>query len=214
MIYNNYVREVFSKLVDKMGLEQTIINSVIIVGVTLIYIYVTYNFISTRKRKNKQKKEVRSVVETTTMSAFFMGVAFIVNYNIGTFSYHNIYLVIIFLVVYIIGTMTNLLGRFYLGKNWGNNVIIYKDQTLVTNGVYKIVRHPLYASIIWMIYSIGVLKENYLVFILNTFVFIPFMYYRAKQEETELRKEFKDYDEYIKKTGMFFPNVIKMFRKD
>jgi protein-S-isoprenylcysteine O-methyltransferase Ste14 len=40
------------------------------------------------------------------------------------------------------------------------------------------------------------------------------MYYRAKQEEKELKLIFKEYKEYIKDTGMFFPNIIKMIRKD
>ena len=39
------------------------------------------------------------------------------------------------------------------------------------------------------------------------------MYYRAKQEEKELIKVFKDYKDYQKKTGMFFPNIFKMIRK-
>ena len=51
------------------------------------------------------------------------------------------------------------------------------------------------------------LCQNYLVFILNTIIFIPFMYYRAKQEEKELVKEFKEYKDYSKKTGMFFPKI-------
>ena len=115
---------------------------------------------------------------------------------------------IIFLVVYVIGIVFNLLGRYYLGHNWGNNVVIYNDHTLVNKGVYKVVRHPLYASIIWMIYAVGILFQNYLVIILNTIVFIPFMYYRAKQEEKELVKVFKEYKNYRKNTGMFFPKIF------
>ena len=147
------------------------------------------------------------------MSAFFIVIALVVNMGCGTYSYHNTILNIIFIGIYIISIATNLLGRYYLGDNWGNNVVIYTDHTLVTNGVYKIVRHPLYASIIWAIYAIGVLRSNYCVFILNTIIFIPFMYYRAKQEEKELLKVFKEYKDYQENTGMFFPNIIKMIRK-
>ena len=213
MIHNKFIRNMFQVVVNKIGLEQTIINSVIVLGIILIYAYVIYNFIHARKRKDKKEKEVKSVVETASMSAFFIVIAFVINLGCGTYSYHNTILNIIFLALYIISIATNLLGRYYLGNNWGNNVVIYTDQTLVTNGVYKIVRHPLYASIIWAIYAIGVLRSNYCVFILNTFVFIPFMYYRAKQEEKELVKVFKKYEDYQKKTGMFFPNVIKMIGK-
>ncbi len=214
MIHNEFIRNMFQTIIDKIGLEQMIINYVIVLGIILIYAYVIYNFIHAKKRKSKKKKEVKSIVETASMSAFFILIALVVNLGWGTYSYHNTILNIFFLVIYIISIIINLLGRYYLGNNWGNNIVIYTDQTLVTNGVYRIVRHPLYASIIWAIYSIGVLRSNYYVFILNTIVFIPFMYYRAKQEEKELVKDFKEYEDYRKTTGMFFPSIYKMIKKE
>ena len=207
MILENKIEEMINKIVSTIGIEETIINYFIILGILLIYLYVLYNFISARFRKDKKKKEVKSIVETASMSAFFAVIWLVVFTRTGVIKFHNTYLNILFLIIYIIGIATNLLGRFYLGKNWGNNVVIYEDHTFVHNGVYKIVRHPLYASIIWMIYSISVLKSNYLVFILNTIIFIPFMYYRAKQEEKEVTKIFKEYNDYIKNTGMFFPKI-------
>ena len=213
MILENSIKEMINKVVSTIGIEETIINYIIILGILLIYLYVLYNFISARFRKNKKKKEVKSIVETASMSAFFAVIWLVVFTRTGVIKFHNTYLNIFFLIIYVIGIATNLLGRFYLGKNWGNNVVIYEDHTFVHNGVYKIVRHPLYASIIWMIYSISILKSNYLVFILNTIIFIPFMYYRAKQEEKELIKVFKEYNDYIKNTGMFFPK-IKVNRKE
>ena len=214
MIYDKYIKNMFQSIIDKFGLEQTIINFVIILGIILIYTYVFYNFYHAKKRIGKKKKEVKSVVETASMSFFFLIIACVINLGCGTYPFHNTILNIVFLVIYILSIATNLLGRYYLGNNWGNNVVIYTDHTLVTNGVYRIVRHPLYASIIWAIYSIGVLRSNYCVFLLNTIVFIPFMYYRAKQEEKELIKVFKEYEDYQKKTGMFFPNIYKMIKKE
>ncbi len=213
MIRNYSFIELFKEAVSKYGYGQVIINLVIILGILFIYMYVLYNFISASYRKSKKKKEVKSVVETLSMSIFFIIIALVVNFKVGTYNFHNTYLNIAFLIIYIFGIATNLLGRFYLGNNWGNNVVIYTDHTLVTKGVYRILRHPLYGSIIWMIYAIGIMKSNYLVFILNTIIFIPFMYYRAKQEEKELTIVFKEYDNYIKNTGMFFPNIFKMLRK-
>lgn len=201
--------DLYGKMIDKIGLELTIKYIVIILGVVLIYARVIKNFIDAKKQRNNKKKEVKSVVETTSMTLFFIVIWLVISFRIGTFSYHSIYLNILFLIIYIIGVIFNLLGRYYLGHNWGNNVVIYNNHTLVKNGVYKIVRHPLYASIIWMIYSIGVLCQNYLVIILNTIVFIPFMYYRAKQEEKELLLVFNEYSDYIKNTGMFFPKIRK-----
>lgn len=199
--------DLYGKVIDKIGLEQTIKYMIIIMGIVLIYGRVIKNFIDAKKQKNNKKKEVKSIVETASMTSFFIVIWLVISFRIGTFNYNNLYLSILFIIIYIIGVTFNLLGRYYLGHNWGNNVVIYDNHTLVKNGVYKIVRHPLYASIIWMIYSAGILCQNYLVLILNTIVFIPFMYYRAKQEERELLQVFIEYKEYINNTGMFFPKI-------
>ncbi len=194
-------------VIDKTGIEFLIINIIVCLGIYLIYLRVFKNFLDARKQKATQKKEVKSIVETGSMTAFFIICYIVIMLHIGTFKFHSTILNIIALLIYITGIIFNLLGRHYLGKNWGNNVVIYNNHTLITNGVYKIVRHPLYASIIWCIYSLGILYQNYLIIILNTLVFIPSMTYRAKQEEKELMRTFKEYEDYKKKTGMFFPKI-------
>lgn len=208
----NIIVDMYKEIIDKMGVLNFIKCMVVSFGVMLIYMRVFRNFKDAKNQKDNKKKEVKSIVETASMSAFFVIVWLVTISRLCTFDYQNLYVDIVFLIIYIIGICFNLLGRYYLGHNWGNNVVIYNDHTLVNNGVYKVVRHPLYASIIWMIYSVGVLFQNYLVIILNTFVFIPFMYYRAKQEEKELVKIFKEYKKYRENTGMFFPKIIKFKR--
>ena len=202
--------ELYGVVIKKIGLFEFIKSFIVALGVLLIYIRVFKNFKDAKKQKNNQKREVKSIVETASMTGFFIIIWFVTINKLGTYNYQNIYLDILFFVVYVIGLLFNLLGRYYLGNNWGNNVIIYNNHTLVNKGVYNVVRHPLYASIIWMIYAVGVLFKNYLVIILNTIIFIPFMYYRAKQEEKELMKEFKEYKNYRKKIGMFFPKIIRI----
>lgn len=203
----NKIIDMYIEVINKIGLFQTIKYFIICTGVVLIYARVFKNFKDAKEQKDKKKKEVKSIVETASMSGFFILIWFVVMMRFGTYNYQNLYLDILFIIIYIIGVAFNLLGRFYLGHNWGNNVVIYKDHSLVNKGVYKIVRHPLYASIIWMIYSVGILCQNYMVIVLNTIIFIPAMYYRAKQEEKELVKIFNEYEIYRKKTGMFFPKI-------
>ena len=54
MIHNKFIRNMFQVAVNKIGLEQTIINSVIVLGIILIYAYVIYNFIHAKTRKDKK----------------------------------------------------------------------------------------------------------------------------------------------------------------
>ena len=66
------MKELFNLSIEKLGLEMTIINWIISSGIVLIYMRVFRNFKDARKRKDRKKKEVKSVVETLSMSMFFM----------------------------------------------------------------------------------------------------------------------------------------------
>ncbi len=208
------MKELFDLALAKAGLERMIVNAVVCAGIALIYARVFSNFRDARKRSGKKKKEVRSIVETTSMSAFFFVCTLLCVSGIGTYRFHHVVLTAFALLVYVLGTAVNLMGRRSLGKNWGNNVVIYQDHTLVTTGVYGVVRHPLYASIIWMLYAVGILYQNYLVIVLNTVVFLPFMSYRADQEEKELELVFDGYGAYKKRVGKFFPKIFRRKRDE
>jgi len=159
---------------------------------------------------NKTRKAKRSFVETGTMTLFFVLFYISIRFSIGKIdvSINEIFMWIISAfcwIVILIGVYFNLSGRVLLGKNWANQIKIYKNHTLVRKGVYNIVRHPLYASLIWIFYACSILYANWLAFLLNTLIFVPMMYYRAGQEEKLLAEQFKNYKDYIKEVGMFIP---------
>ncbi|MCP4219077.1 MAG: isoprenylcysteine carboxylmethyltransferase family protein, partial [bacterium] len=102
----------------------------------------------------------------------------------------------------------NIVGRIQLGRNWANHIRIYEAHTFVARGVYRVVRHPLYASIIWMFLAAGLVYCNWAALLATGLVFIPMMIFRAKQEERLLTRQFKEYRDYREKTGMFFPKIL------
>lgn len=190
-----------------------IINVLIISFIVIVlFARIFINFMMA-SGKNTVKKEKKSIVETGSMIGFFLVFYLVIRFRIGVIETSSVPLKItIMLICWIIllfGLYVNLKGRTALGKNWANQVRIYKHQTFVTNGVYSIVRHPLYASLILMFYAASIIYLNWLAFLLNTLIFIPFMYYRAKQEEKLLIERFKEYNKYVKEVGMFFPKLIK-----
>jgi protein-S-isoprenylcysteine O-methyltransferase Ste14 len=181
------------------------------VSVSVIIDFIKYDSVSITKR------EKRSVVATGTMALFFLCFYLFMRLGIGRFQIDNLYfklpIITIGLALVVIGSVVNIRGRLDLGKNWANHIKIYKNHSLVEKGVYKLVRHPLYASLMWAFYGASFVYLNYYAFLLNTFVFIPFMYYRAKQEEELLEKEFSDYNNYKLKVGMFFPKLFRKYEK-
>jgi protein-S-isoprenylcysteine O-methyltransferase Ste14 len=173
---------------------------------------VVNNFIHGKTSESVNHKK-KSIVETGSMTMFFILSYLLVRYKIGVVTITDDYLRLACLLIgsslNILGCFVNIIGRRHLGGNWGNQILIYKDHTLVTDGAYKWVRHPLYASLIWMFYGSSLVYGNAAVFIANTLIFLPFMQYRGKQEEEMLSREFPDYKTYRQKTGMLFPLFFK-----
>ncbi len=186
----------------------------IIIGICLFALFtsIMINFAESSNKKNV-KREKKSIVETGTMTLFFICFYFLIRFKIGEIIIINTefktFFIIFGLILIVFACIINIIGRFNLGQNWANQVKIYDNQTCIKSGVFKFVRHPLYASIILMFYGACLVYPNYFTFLANTFIFIPFMYYRAKQEEVLLLKTFKEYKQYKKEVGMFFPKILK-----
>lgn len=183
-------------------------NIIVILCTFIIFTVVLIDFTEFQKR-NSIKKEKKSVVETGTMFLFFFFFYSLIKFRVGQLD-NNIWLTTFGLLLLIVGCFVNVKGRLDLGKNWSNQIKIYTDHSFVSSGVYKFVRHPLYASIIWMFCGASLIYTNYLALLANLIIFIPFMSYRAQQEEKMLTKEFKNYKNYQIKVGMFFPKLLKI----
>jgi protein-S-isoprenylcysteine O-methyltransferase Ste14 len=192
-----------------------IIQVIIVTSVLALFLSVFIDFMLF-SQDNNVKKERKSIVETGTMTLFFITYYLILVSKVGTIGLASQLakqlMMVLGTVMILAGCAANIKGRFNLGKNWANQIKIYKEHTLVQTGMYSIVRHPLYSSIILMFYGGCLVYGNMAAFAAVSFVFVPFMYYRAKQEETLLLQSFPKYEEYKKKTGMLFPMLRK--RKD
>lgn len=186
------------------------INLTIWLCSSVLIFSVIFDFILYQENNNT-KKEKKSKVATWNMSFFFFLLYLIWVLKIWNFiiqdNIKNI-ISIIWIILVILWTLFNIIWRFYLSSNWANHIKIYDNHTLVTSGPYKIVRHPLYASLIWFWVWVWLAYTNFLMIILTLAIFLPMMIYRARQEEQLLTEKFKNYIEYKKKVWMFFPKLF------
>lgn len=92
-----------------------------------------------------------------------------------------------------------------LGKNWAMPEVIKKDQTLVTTGPYRWVRHPMYTSIFVWALAYFLMSANW--FIGATWLGLGLLAVRvAEAEEAALTEKFGEaYRVYIRRTGRFLP---------
>ena len=192
------------------GILYALVQAIICLCVIVLFLAVFIDFAMYSGAK-KVQKEKKSIVETGTMTLFFFIFYLILRSEIGrlVLSSGSIkdLLMIVGTLMIISGCIINVKGRFNLGKNWANQIKIYQEQSLVQAGMYKIVRHPLYASIILMFYGACLVYRNFVALLSVSLIFIPFMYYRARQEELLLTQRFPQYEEYRQNTGMFFPKI-------
>ena len=95
-----------------------------------------------------------------------------------------------------------------LGKNWSPVLGIKEEHTLVTSGIYKHIRHPMYAAhLLWAVAQILIL-HNWIAGFSFIVVMIPHYLIRVSREEQMLIDQFGDeYLDYMKISGRVFPKL-------
>jgi protein-S-isoprenylcysteine O-methyltransferase Ste14 len=96
---------------------------------------------------------------------------------------------------------------FVLGHRFSGLVAIQPGHTLVTSGVYGVIRHPSYLGL--LVNSVGwALAFRSSVGLLLTALMIPPLLARIRAEETLLRTQFGgEYDAYRARTSRLIPGV-------
>jgi protein-S-isoprenylcysteine O-methyltransferase Ste14 len=187
-----------------------IANIIALICTTLVVGAILLDFVHYhRPRQNKQK--VNSWVETGSMFVYFFIYLLLMKPAFGRLDIQSEWLLgiiqVLGMILLVLGCYVNIEGRLILKHNWANQVTIYPNHTLATTSVYRWMRHPLYASLIWMLAGGSLIYQSYPALLSVFMIFLPMMYYRAKQEEALLIKEFPEYSQYKKRTGMLFPRL-------
>ncbi|CAN5358860.1 hypothetical protein BH23ACT3_BH23ACT3_02960 [soil metagenome] len=78
------------------------------------------------------------------------------------------------------------------------------DAPLQTNGMYRWVRHPLYAGLLALVMGVALRSGNVLAALLAA-VIVVFFHRKATWEEEHLRQRSPAYDAYASVTPRFFP---------
>jgi protein-S-isoprenylcysteine O-methyltransferase Ste14 len=93
-----------------------------------------------------------------------------------------------------------------LGRNWSRTLEIQKGHQLVTNGVYRSIRHPMYTSIALFSLAQGLMLENWLAGWSALVAFAILYFVRVPEEERMMRDFFgQEYSHYMQQTGRLLP---------
>jgi protein-S-isoprenylcysteine O-methyltransferase Ste14 len=95
-----------------------------------------------------------------------------------------------------------------LGHNWSVTLELRKGHQLVKDGVYRSIRHPMYASILLFGLGQGLLLQNWLAG-WSAFLTVALMYFVRTPREEHMMCEFfgQEYRDYMRRTGRVFPLI-------
>ncbi|MBC8354167.1 MAG: isoprenylcysteine carboxylmethyltransferase family protein [Planctomycetes bacterium] len=95
-----------------------------------------------------------------------------------------------------------------LGQNWSVSIELRENHELVTQGVYRYVRHPMYASIwLWGVAQ-GMLLQNWFAGWSVLPAFAAMYLLRTPREEQLMCELFgEEYREYMRRTGRLCPRI-------
>jgi len=157
-----------------------------------------------RSTGRKDTVEMKKTPVSAVTIAIFMLV-----YCIVILSHHgkvglNTVCMVVGVLITVFGAIFQIISRVQLGRSWSNQIRIYEHHTLVTTGVYSVIRHPLYATFIVMFLGDALMYGNWLAALLTVVVFVPMMDFRARQEEKILCEAVDGYPQYMETTGRLF----------
>ena len=114
---------------------------------------------------------------------------------------------IIGLTLVIIGFALLVVSQLTLFRNYSSLLVIHKDHQLITHGIYRFTRNPMYLGVLmffigWPVYAASLYG------FLTSLVLIPIFLNRIRMEERMLAEYFQDsFQKYKKTTKKLIPFI-------
>lgn len=185
------------------------------ISAILLFIFLQLYWRLTEAKADREKPKTKKTTLKNYILRYFMAIFIMLFFfqllglTILTFQ-RNIYVEILGLMTVAVGISISVAARISLDVNWTHAVDyqIKKNHELITHGIYKFIRHPIYAGLIFAYTGFEIILQSYsfvLIFIILTII----AYLQGKREEKILLKHFGEkYKNYMKKTKMFFPYIF------
>lgn len=111
------------------------------------------------------------------------------------------------LVLFVVGLTIAVTAVATLRGSYHSTLVIREDQRLVTHGIYRYTRHPVYLGVLIAILGIPIFNSSLYGFLIMT-ALIPIFLNRIRMEERLLTEEFGDaYRAYQERTSKLVPFI-------
>ncbi|MEM7207933.1 MAG: protein-S-isoprenylcysteine O-methyltransferase [Pseudomonadota bacterium] len=165
-------------------------------------------------KQNTISASRQNAMENGLLVCVFIGSALlpVLQLTLGLFTFAGytlpLWLSMIGAIVLVFGLWLFWRSHADLGRNWSVSLEIREGHTLISEGVYKSVRHPMYSAIFFIFVSQALLIHNWIAGIGGIASFTLMYFIRVPREEAMMREQFGDeYLEYSRTTGRIFPKL-------
>jgi len=170
----------------------------------------TYWFI-TKPKADRAKPKTKKQPIVWELAAIISGgvLIFFTLLGLRIFPFDNIYLQIVGFVLVLIGFIEGIWARYLLSDNWAEsyNFQIKKDHELITAGIYKYLRHPIYSGFYFLAVGSLLVSSSWLFLPIAVLLF-PAMSKCGQREELILIKHFGEkYRLYMQNSKRLIPFI-------
>ncbi|MEL7231917.1 MAG: protein-S-isoprenylcysteine O-methyltransferase [Pseudomonadota bacterium] len=168
-------------------------------------------FEKTNKANVVTEKRAVSAEKALLFGVFFGGSLLpVLHLGFGLFAFANyslpLWSIAIALILLVGGLFLFYRSHADLGRNWSVTTEIREDHTLVTEGVYQRIRHPMYSAIWLFFIAQPLLVQNWIAGLSGIVAFGLMYFARIRYEEQMMHDQFgADYKAYVARTGRVFP---------
>jgi len=109
------------------------------------------------------------------------------------------------LLLYTAGLLTAVTARIQLGRNWSDieKSYVKQDHALVAYGLYRYIRHPIYAGDVMLLVGLELVLNSWAV--AGALAVGIYVRQQAIREEGKLLQTIPGYQDYMRRTSRFLP---------
>jgi protein-S-isoprenylcysteine O-methyltransferase Ste14 len=109
------------------------------------------------------------------------------------------------LIIYTLGLFAAVIARMQLGRNWSDieKSYVQQNHAVVAHGLYRWVRHPIYAGDLLLLIGLELALNSAAVFAAAALVL--YVRQQAIREEQTLLQTLPGYEQYYRRTARFLP---------
>lgn len=147
-------------------------------------------------------------LQLSSLLALFYALIDFLDYHISRIGSLEPWIIYLGFVIFILNAILRYHAITTLGKYYNPRVAIYQEHSLITTGIYKKIRHPMYLSALLNVTAIAFIFNSWGTLVIMLFAVLPAVIYRINIEEEFLLNHLgNEYRQYLEQSKKMIPGI-------